>query len=342
MSTRIKSTIGGNGGALQTPVGAMGAMKKAKSIRGIDSAVMQRQANVNSKNAPRVAKVEEQHHHISHHARAHSNLLPMVLESMINGPLIPEYRRFLKILVADADTKNQKFFCDYLTLKGCEVTCADTGPRAIEESKNEDYDIIFIDFSVPDGDGIAVMEVLRDYSKLFIKSKLSYVEEEKENMGSSEDNIESFGPSLSVNTLNKAEKDESFTEPVKQATPDFVCCKEDEYNPHMLIVGMDAYPSDRIDEAVSSGMEVYCPRPFDVHFISSIITTWRNSANKASAIEKIQADPAVVEAVKEVKNDNGADDDFCCHIAEYICCPCICFLWTFSCCEPQVHTEKNR
>lgn len=359
-------------------------LKNAKPYRGIDSAVLQRQASQHTKSLSRSSTkyLDEISNSISPSTRAHSTLLPMVLESLVNGPLVPVYRQHLKVLIAGADTKNQNFFCEFLTLKGCEVTCTSNGYTAIEICKAEDYDILFVDFSITRVDGIAVIKSITD----IVQNRLTGRTMKSSSIGSllrdndsdheefdniievqnREENIELFdegGDMLSpakdilrtASSISPTTSSSPSTVPLAQlkslkARVPSIVGKAGEFNPNILLVGIDSYPSIREEDAVRVGMDIFCPKPFNVDFISNIVSVWRTSATKADAIAAILEVPSLSVEKSEYSSGEDVNNDttlanalapcswaLCCCV-DWLCCPLFGCCWVCAGCEEQVNT----
>ena len=68
----------------------------------------------------------------------------------------------LKVLVVEDDAATREVACQFLQLLGHEVTAAEDGYRALATLSQVDPDIILMDISLPDMDGIATASRLRD------------------------------------------------------------------------------------------------------------------------------------------------------------------------------------
>jgi two-component system, OmpR family, aerobic respiration control sensor histidine kinase ArcB len=67
-----------------------------------------------------------------------------------------------KVLLVE-DIKVALIFATHiLTALGCEVDTAETGMQAIEQVNKNFYDLIFMDLGLPDTDGLAVTQLIRE------------------------------------------------------------------------------------------------------------------------------------------------------------------------------------
>lgn len=209
--------------------------------------------------------------------RAHTQLLPMVMESMNYGALIPSHRKYMKVLVVNSHPDVLTFFDDYLTLKGCEVLSMDDGALASEALLVEDFDIAFIELSMPNYDGISLM---RTFKEMVAADAVAVVD-----------------PGNAVTKFNDGSGDSSpAVEMLQSAIPSIPSSMEAykpvlTYNPNMLMVGMEGIPFSRSAEAVGEGMKLMCPVPMDVRFIGRIIHTWRLAATVNEALDEINEQP---------------------------------------------------
>lgn len=66
-----------------------------------------------------------------------------------------------KILVADDDTSLTKIIKDFLVKKDCEVDLACNGQEMLSLIKNNQYEIIFTDFNMPDLTGLELVQYIK-------------------------------------------------------------------------------------------------------------------------------------------------------------------------------------
>jgi len=68
-----------------------------------------------------------------------------------------------KILLAEDNTDNQKLITLYLSRMGLDVDIANNGLEALEKSKQQDYDLIFMDMRMPEMDGVTATSKIREH-----------------------------------------------------------------------------------------------------------------------------------------------------------------------------------
>lgn len=214
--------------------------------------------------------------------RAHTQLLPMVMESMDYGPMIPSHRKFMKILVVNSHPDVLTFFDNYLTLKGCEVLSMANGHLASDALLVEDFDIAFIELTMADYDGLALMRTFREM----------VATDEKDTVAKAPDDVMKFDstpdPSPGMAMLQSGANAAADTDTGGNSE---VYKPVLTYNPNMLIVGMESSPFSRSPDALAAGMRVLCPMPMDVRFIGRIIATWRMAASMTEGVDEINANP---------------------------------------------------
>ncbi len=80
-----------------------------------------------------------------------------------NGSHTPEDRTYrATVLVAEDNVINQEVCRDILQHLGCRVDIADNGKVAVEKFLNTAYDLIFMDFQMPEMDGATATRLIRD------------------------------------------------------------------------------------------------------------------------------------------------------------------------------------
>ena len=104
---------------------------------------------------------KEEDPRISRH-RAKNDLLPMVMDSLVYGPMIHTSRQYMKVIVADNNEEILRIISEYLTLKGCEVVTLKTESAVRDILLVEDFDVAFINFDIGGGDGLSVMGSFAD------------------------------------------------------------------------------------------------------------------------------------------------------------------------------------
>ena len=82
------------------------------------------------------------------------------------GPRQPEAMRTLRILVADDSPFNQQVAGGLLELQGHSVCLAGDGREAIERYQQEPFDFIFMDVEMPQIDGLAATQRIRELEQV--------------------------------------------------------------------------------------------------------------------------------------------------------------------------------
>jgi CheY-like chemotaxis protein len=67
----------------------------------------------------------------------------------------------LKVLVVDDEAVMRDLFAQVLEIKGHQVFKADTGQKAVDMVRRNDYDIVFLDFMMPDMNGVETLKLLK-------------------------------------------------------------------------------------------------------------------------------------------------------------------------------------
>jgi CheY-like chemotaxis protein/HPt (histidine-containing phosphotransfer) domain-containing protein len=83
----------------------------------------------------------------------------MSKESNGDGPI--RVTRGLRVLLAEDNRINQALAVAMLEEHGCEVSVADNGREAVEIFENEDIDLVLMDVSMPEMDGVEAMRAIR-------------------------------------------------------------------------------------------------------------------------------------------------------------------------------------
>ena len=66
------------------------------------------------------------------------------------------------VLVVDDNDSIITVLSDFFALNGCNVYSATTGKKAIELIRNEDIDVAILDVKLPDINGVALLETIKD------------------------------------------------------------------------------------------------------------------------------------------------------------------------------------
>ena len=74
-------------------------------------------------------------------------------------------RKIYNILIVDDDKDTSEIFKSVLELRGHKVNTLHEGVSCISECKNNNYDIIFMDYHIPDIDGVQLADFIRDIYK---------------------------------------------------------------------------------------------------------------------------------------------------------------------------------
>ncbi len=94
-----------------------------------------------------------------------SDMDQMAPPSLMNRPQsISTYRTFLegrKLLVAEDTPTNQEIILAILELAGIETTLADTGIKAVEAVKHQEFDAVLMDIQMPEMDGFETTRAIR-------------------------------------------------------------------------------------------------------------------------------------------------------------------------------------
>ena len=233
-------------------------VRKGKSIKGVDKG----------------SKDPEIERH-----RAKSNLLPMVMDAMVYGPMIPKKRSYMKVLVVNQQEDILHYFSEFLTLKGCEVLSLDDGSMASDILSIEDFDIAFISLGdLGKTDGIALIRSFADTVRKESPNKKNVVN--------------NFDSESIPEGSNFVEEPENYA-----------------YNENMLLVGMDVNNSSRIEDARMNGMHAFCPLPIDVTFVARIVQIWRSCESMQEGLEEISHHAArVIENIHHSSKKKSASN----------------------------------
>lgn len=73
------------------------------------------------------------------------------------------------VLIIDDDKSVLRTFSRILAKNGYEVETAETGKEALEKVRKRSYDVLLIDFRLPDMDGTDLLEKIRDHVSNAVK-----------------------------------------------------------------------------------------------------------------------------------------------------------------------------
>ncbi|MES2224539.1 MAG: response regulator transcription factor [Patescibacteria group bacterium] len=71
----------------------------------------------------------------------------------------------MRILIIEDDKDTQLFLTERLLEKGIAVDCVGTGKKGVYLAKTNDYDVILLDYGLPDMNGFSVLEEIRENGK---------------------------------------------------------------------------------------------------------------------------------------------------------------------------------
>jgi DNA-binding NtrC family response regulator len=87
---------------------------------------------------------------------------PFALESLIPLLTITQTSAHNRILVVDDQDMLRDMLKDYLTDKGYQIVEARNGKECVDSFDNHEFDAIFMDVRMPEMDGLAALEKLRE------------------------------------------------------------------------------------------------------------------------------------------------------------------------------------
>lgn len=89
----------------------------------------------------------------------------------------------VKVLVVDDEDLLREILVEAFELQGAKVDHAESGNKAFEKVKNQNYDLILSDIRMPDGDGISLFTNLnkldKPLPKFFVCSAFNDLNEQK-------------------------------------------------------------------------------------------------------------------------------------------------------------------
>jgi|LakMenE01Jun11ns_1017448.scaffolds.fasta_scaffold9774475_2 CheY-like chemotaxis protein len=74
-------------------------------------------------------------------------------------------KKKLKILIVDDEIDSSSLFKEILDLRGHNVTLINEGIQCINKCKDNEYDIIFLDYHIPGIDGVVIADLIKDLFK---------------------------------------------------------------------------------------------------------------------------------------------------------------------------------
>ncbi|WP_447968332.1 response regulator [Nitrospira sp. M1] len=153
----------------------------------------------------------------------------------------------LSVLVAEDNLVNQKVVSWALKKIGCHVTMVGTGREAVRVSSTGDYDVIFMDWQMPEMDGLEATRAIRAREALGVKREA----EDREIEASTE-----------IRNTSDEQRDTL----------------------RVPIIGMtaNAMKGDR-EECLHAGMDDYMAKPIRVHQLSAMLSKWLPTCLNASS-----------------------------------------------------------
>jgi CheY-like chemotaxis protein len=74
-------------------------------------------------------------------------------------------KKNFKILIVDDEIDSSMLFKEILELRGHEVTLINEGIQCINKCKDNEYDIIFLDYHIPGINGVEIADLIKDLFK---------------------------------------------------------------------------------------------------------------------------------------------------------------------------------
>lgn len=85
----------------------------------------------------------------------------------------------MRILLVDSEYYSQKLISEFLRYQGLDVTIASTIEQAKRLIGNKDFEIVLIEYSLPDGNGIELTQDVRKQNKEVKIVGIGYDEKER-------------------------------------------------------------------------------------------------------------------------------------------------------------------
>ena len=87
---------------------------------------------------------------------------PPLESSTLNTPRVSKPTRARRVLVAEDNVVNQQVASSMLSALNCRVDIVDNGLEAVEAFRRNCYDVVFLDWRMPEMDGIEAVRAMRD------------------------------------------------------------------------------------------------------------------------------------------------------------------------------------
>ncbi|MBF0474892.1 MAG: response regulator [Deltaproteobacteria bacterium] len=137
----------------------------------------------------------------------------------------------LRILLAEDDFLNQRFAIEVLRSQGHSVEVAVDGKEVINKLTTKPFDLILMDISMPDMDGIEVTKVIRGSTSNLFDSKIPIIAQTAHAL---KGDREKFLEAGMDGYITKPIDIDELSAVIRQVTPDFIlkdCEKKDEDRP---------------------------------------------------------------------------------------------------------------
>ncbi len=122
-----------------------------------------------------------------------------------------------KLLLVDDEEKMVKYLSRRLEIRGYEVSTASSGEAAIALVKNNEFDVVLLDFLMPDMNGIETLkEIKKIRPALAVIMMSAYscgkTEEAGKSLGASDFVLKPFDLSILVDTIERTAMDRNRSE----------------------------------------------------------------------------------------------------------------------------------